>query len=188
MKSNWKATRRIRNNILSSSWKSHEDVRTRIQHVCTVWDAGGRRDASGAFSAATLSFVWSSVLLLHRGSLSARLECRVNRWQSISQAGSYTNCRSVQRYTWTHTSTQKSHSYLISVFLLFCPLSFIHSFCLPDVFNLWPRGRRCLTQRVFPPNVTPLDILRVYEGSVQEKVGCHIYRLTFTSPCADRLK
>ena len=134
MKSNWKATRRVRNNIVSSSWKSLESVRIRLQHVCTVWGAGGPSEATGAF-------VRSSVLVLDRGSLSVRLECKLNRWQSISQAGSYTNCRSAHRYTTTRTSTQKSHVYLISTFLLFLS-ALIHSFtfCLPDGFNLWPRG------------------------------------------------
>lgn len=103
-------------------------------------------------------------------------------------------------------STQKSHVYLIFVFLLFlCALKvlFIQTNLQSHfVFQTFPpRGvdlscifdpdRRCPAQPVVPPNVTPFDILRLYEessGSVQEKVGCHIYRLTFTSPGTGSLK
>lgn len=48
-----------------------------------------------------------------------QLECTLDKWQYISQARSYINCRYVHHYTITFMSTQKNHVYLIFVFLLF---------------------------------------------------------------------
>lgn len=135
---------------------------------------------------------------MNHGKYQRNLECNLYLRQYASQAGSYINCRCVHCCTTTHTSTQSHHVYLISaVFSLFCLLfkcrknprsHFVSQTLSPRMALTFDPSRRCPAHHVVLPNVTPFDISSVYNEtscSVQEKVGCRIYRLTFTSPCVD---